>query len=140
MGLNIVIKLCQKGKKLEDLNDKITARDMYMEAWNISSGYYEQCIAAHFVARLEESKESILEWNLKALELAAKVRKEKVDNFYPSLYFCVGLAYEKLQDYKNAKINFVYAREKVHTLSNDDYGKKLTINIEDSIKRMKTNV
>ena len=57
---------------------------------------YDACIAAHYVARFQETPEETLRWNQIALDHANAVHDEKVKDFYPSLYLNLGQSYEAL--------------------------------------------
>ena len=140
VGANKIIKLCQKGMKLEAEGKPARARELFMQAWNSSSNSYESCITAHFVARQQCNLDDTLHWNKESLRLADKTKDDRVKSFYPSLYLCVGLSYENLNDYSNAKNYFDMAHEKVEILIDNDYGKSLRKNLNNARKRIKKKV
>jgi hypothetical protein len=56
-------------------------------------------VAAHYLARFQESPERELYWNLESLRRAeACSNPELVKDFYPSLYLNLGRSYELLGD------------------------------------------
>ena len=93
---NPVITLCIEGiwAELEDRPED--ALRCYKRAWDSRSDEYEACIAAHYLARVQDSMEASLEWNLRALELAFTVPQEQVRDFYPALYMSVANSYKSL--------------------------------------------
>ena len=123
--------------KLESKDNLDGARDFYMKAWNDSSDSYEFSISAHFVARQQNSLEDTLNWNKESLRFADETNDNRVENFYPSLFFCVGHSYEDLNDYSNAEKYFDMAYEKVGVLEDDDYGKNLKKDISNARRRIK---
>lgn len=87
------------------------ACELYQQAWTASTDDYEACIAAHYLARCQESPEDIFRWNQIALERAEKVVKERVRDFYPSLYLNMGCAYELLGNKAEAEKYYSLAAE-----------------------------
>jgi len=84
-------------RRLED------ARAFYQQAWEARTNDYEACIAAHYVARFQDSPEETLRWNQVALDHANGVKDGSVREFYPSLYLNMGQSYEALGDMPNAE-------------------------------------
>lgn len=93
---NPVISSCIQGIWAETENRPDDARLHYYRAWHSRTNEYEACIAAHYVARSQDTPEEALRWNLLALELAYSVRDERVRDFLPSLYMSLGHAYKHL--------------------------------------------
>lgn len=93
---NPVITLCIEGiwAELDERFDD--ARQSYQRAWKACTTEYEACLAAHYVARVQDSVDEALRWNLRALELAYTVQQEKVQDFYPTLYMSIAHAYKQL--------------------------------------------
>jgi tetratricopeptide (TPR) repeat protein len=100
---NPVIKLCIEGTQAEFKGQHEDAHTLYWQAWEIAQNDYEACIAAHYVARLQQKPEDILFWNLEALNRADHVQPELVKDFYPSLYLNMGRAYELLGNASEAQ-------------------------------------
>ena len=116
---NPVIKLCVAGTQAEFQGRIADARALYRQAWEISQDDYEACIAAHYVARYQESVAEALRWNQAALDHANAVADERVQEFYPSLYLNMGHSHEmagnpaEAQRYYNlaAGLGFVHSAE-----------------------------
>jgi hypothetical protein len=91
---NPVIQLCMEGSHAEFEHRLEDARVLYGQAWEARTDDYDACIAAHYVARFQDSTEESLRWNQIALEHANAVNDERVKEFYPSLYLSLGRSYE----------------------------------------------
>jgi tetratricopeptide (TPR) repeat protein len=108
---NPVIKLCLEGSRAE-LEGRIqSARDLYLQAWNKSQNDYEACIAAHYVARYQENAEDALWWNHESLKCANRANKERVKEFFPSLYLNMGRSHEILGNRSEAQRYYDLAAE-----------------------------
>jgi tetratricopeptide (TPR) repeat protein len=106
---NPVIKLCVEGTRFEFEGRKKDACVLYRQAWDAVTDNYEACIAAHYLARCQDSPEQILRWNQLALERADSVQDERVRDFYPSLYLNMGRSYEILGNQERAAEYFALA-------------------------------
>lgn len=91
---NPIIQLCIEGTRAEFEHRLEDARGLYQQAWDARTDDYEACIAAHYVARFQDSVEESLRWNQIALERANAVNDERGKDFYPSLYLSLGRSYE----------------------------------------------
>jgi len=87
------------------------ARALYQQAWDLHADDYEACIAAHYLARFQDSPVENLRWNQIALEHADAVNDERVDELYPSLYLTMGLSHEVMGNLKEAKKFYNLAAE-----------------------------
>jgi len=95
---NTVVKLCAAGIQAEGQGRFAEARALYRQAWEASRDDYEACIAAHYLARGQDSAQENLRWNLEALRRALAAGEERARAFYPSLYLNLGFSYEQLGD------------------------------------------
>jgi hypothetical protein len=100
---NPVVKLCVEGSRAEFEGRPQDARDLYGQAWSLAADDFETCIAAHYVARFQDSPQQILAWNLESLRRAEAVDDERVEAFYPSLYVNLGRSYEILGEVDEAQ-------------------------------------
>jgi hypothetical protein len=91
---NPVIQLCTAGARAEFEHRIEDAPILYQQAWEAHTDDYDACIAAHYVARFQDSAEESLRWNQIALEHADAVNDDRVKDFYPSLYLSLGRSYE----------------------------------------------
>lgn len=95
---NPVIQLCMAGTRAEFEHRLEEARQLYLQAWEARTDDYDSCIAAHYVARFQDTAEASLRWNQLALEHAQAVGDERVRDFYPSLYLNLGKSFETLDN------------------------------------------
>jgi len=100
---NPVIQLCIQGAQAEFEHRIDDARALYQQAWDLHADDYEACIAAHYMARFQETPEDILYWNQVALEHANDVGDDRVQDFYPSLYLNLGRSHEILENEEDAQ-------------------------------------
>ena len=100
---NLVIRLCVAGARAELEHRPQEARALYQQAWEAHTNDYEACIAAHYVARFQDSTAESLRWNQIALEHANAVPDDEVQDFYPSLYLNLGQAHELLGNQTEAQ-------------------------------------
>jgi len=100
---NPIIQLCIEGSRAEFEHRFEDALALHQQAWDSRRDDYEACIAAHYLARFQDSLEETLRWNELALEHARAVKDKKVKDFYPSLYLSLGSAHEKLGDQEKAQ-------------------------------------
>jgi len=103
---NPVIQLCIEGSRAEFEHRLEDARALYQHAWDAHQDNYEACIAAHYLARFQDSPDEILLWNELALEHACAVKDERVEQFFPSLYLNLGSAHEKLGNLEEAQMYY----------------------------------
>ena len=108
---NPVIQLCIAGTQAEFARHIDEARSLYLQAWDLASDDYEACIAAHYVARFQDSPEETLHWNQIALSHADAVGDERVRDFYPSLYLNLGKSHEVLGNQAEAQKYYSLAVE-----------------------------
>jgi hypothetical protein len=100
---NPVIQLCIQGTRAELERRLEDAQTLYQQAWDIHTNSYEACIAAHYLARFQDTPESTYQWNLIALGHADAVHDESVKDFLPSLYLGLGHSYEVLGNVAEAQ-------------------------------------
>jgi Tetratricopeptide repeat len=90
-----VVRLCARGTQAECEGRNDVARRLFERAWADRSGD-DACIAAHYLARHQDSPHDTLRWNQVALQHADAVGDERGRGFYPSLYLNLGHAHEQL--------------------------------------------
>jgi hypothetical protein len=92
---NRVIQLCLAGTRAEFEQRPAAARAFYQQAWEAHTDDYEACIAAHYLARFQDSPAETLRWDQAALDHAEAVKDDRARDFYPSLYLSLGNAHEQ---------------------------------------------
>ena len=108
---NPIIQLCMEGTRAEFEHRMDDARLLYRQAWDNHTDDYEACIAAHYVARFQDSVEESLRWNQIALDCASAVNDERVNDFYPSLYLSLGHSYEVVGNQSEAQRYYALAAQ-----------------------------
>ncbi len=91
--------------KAESEKDFISANKFYEDGWSKAETPKQKSIAAHFLARTQDTKEDKFKRNKIALEEALKVETE-VKEYFPSLYFCMGLSCEECGDKTKSRYLF----------------------------------
>lgn len=108
---NPVIQLCMAGTRAEFEHCIEDACILYQQAWEARTDDYDACIAAHYVARFQDSAEESLQWNQISLEHADAVNDKRVKDFYPSLYLSLGHSYELVGNQSEAQRYYELAAE-----------------------------
>jgi hypothetical protein len=108
---NPVIQLCMAGTRAEFEHRIEDARVLYQQAWEARTDDYDACIAAHYVARFQDSIEESLHWHQVALTHANMVNDESIKEFYPSLYLNLGRSYELVGNQGEAQRYYGLAAE-----------------------------
>ncbi|QOY89004.1 tetratricopeptide repeat protein [Paludibaculum fermentans] len=119
---NPVVRLCVKGMECEFAGDFVGAARSFLTAWNQSTDDFERCIAAHYMARHQETPAGGLAWNQKSLNHAAAVDDDRVRDFYPSLYLNLGKSHEDLGNREEAKHFYELAAKVADALAEGRYG------------------
>ncbi|MER6048494.1 hypothetical protein ABT168_13710 [Streptomyces sp. NPDC001793] len=117
-----VVRLCVAGMQAEAEGRADEARALFQQSWDGARDDYEACIAAHYLARQQDSPEETLRWNQECLDRADLVGDERVRDFYPSLYVNLGNAYRELGQLASAHRYFELAAERAADASDGQYG------------------
>lgn len=128
---NKIVQLCAKGMELVD--DE--AKAVFTQAWNVSTSDFERFVAAHYLARHQNSIEDKLKWDKVALENALKSNDEAKGAF-PSLYLNIAKCHEDLGNKTEAKRNYEIALSHTESLSNDGYGNLIRRGILSGLDRI----
>jgi hypothetical protein len=135
-GENPVVKLCAEGMSLEAQGHSAEAAKVFVQAWQIATDDFEASIAAHYVARHQESPVEALHWNQISLDRANLVSEEKVRGFYPSLYLNMGKSHEDLDHLEEAKHFYKLAEGRLDVLSDDRYGNIVRDAVQRGLERL----
>lgn len=136
---NAVIALCAQGMQAEADGRSGDARTLFDQAWQAATDDYERCVAAHYVARHQDTAQDTLAWNLRCLQLADAVGDERVAGFYPSLHLNIGKSHEDLGDAEAARAAYRRASAVVDGLPDDDYGRLLRDAVARGLERVATS-
>jgi hypothetical protein len=132
---NPIVKLCAEGMNHEG-DGTTKAAEMFMQARNEASDNFEKCIAAHYIARQQQTVTEKLEWDQTALKLALNLDDEKLKGALPSLYLNVGKCYEDLADCEKALQHYKLGESFFHFLEDDGYGNFTKSAIQRGIARV----
>jgi rifampin ADP-ribosylating transferase len=102
---NKVIKLCVQGLDMEAKAKPEEARRLFLQAWSEATNDFEKFLAAHFVARYQNTVSDRLHWHEAALQFALKTNDDTVKGALHSLYSNIAKCYDDLGDRDNAKKN-----------------------------------
>ncbi|GII84300.1 hypothetical protein Ssi03_22900 [Sphaerisporangium siamense] len=134
---NVVVRLCTEGMRAEAEGRPEDARRLFDQAWAERSDDFDACVAAHYVARQQDSPEEVLLWNAVALHHAKEAGDERVAGFFPSLYLNMGASHELLGDPAEAERYFRLAEDHAPALPPGPYGDMLRQGIVDGLARVR---
>jgi len=106
---NPVMKLLIEGMEAEMKGKMPDACALFQQAWAARQDDYEACMAAHFLARHQDSPQATLQWNQEALNRAKSAGDDRVQSFYASLYLNLGYSYETLGNQVEARAYYQMA-------------------------------
>jgi len=133
---NKIVKFCAQGMDMEGSGKPQEASKLFIQAWNEATNEIERFIAAHYVARHQNSVEDKLKWDKTALQSALTINNDTVKGAFPSLYLNIAKCYEDLNDLDNAKRNYELALSFSDWLQNDGYGNMIRSGIMNGIERV----
>ena len=132
---NRVVRLCADGMEAEGNGMNALARSLFLEAYEMARDDYERCIAAHYVARHQETPFDTLRWNRIALDHADTSDDPRIIGFHPSLLLCLGRSYEAIGDPDEARRWYERAGTRTGDLSDDGYGRVVRAGVEAALVR-----
>lgn len=132
---NPVVKRCTEGMAVE-ASDPSEAKRLFLEAWDLATTDYEACVAAHYVARHQDTVEDALHWNQVALDRARASTEPEVAMFAPSLHLNLGKSLEDTGQLAPARLQYELARATVTHLPDDGYRQFLEGGIERGLERV----
>lgn len=132
---NPVNAWCIRGMKAEGRGDPESARALFARAWESRTNHIEAAIAAHYVARHQDTGEETLLWNRRALDEALAGDPALVSGLLPSLHLNLGRSLEDAGNVDAARRQYVLAEEAGHTLGDDGYGQMIRGGIAAALAR-----
>lgn len=133
---NPVVKLCLEGMKMEAVGNSEAARRLFEQAWSEATDDYQACIAAHYLARQQESDDETFHWNQEALRRAEAANDERVESFYPSLYLNMWKSHEEAGDLEEARRYYELAAERLGEVPEGEYGDVVREGVARALKRI----
>jgi hypothetical protein len=132
---NPVVRLCARGMETEG-TDPTEAKRLFIEAWDQATDDHEAAIAAHYVARHQDTPEATLHWNQVALDRARASTDPEAAAFAPSLHLNLGKAFEDCGQLAPARLQYELARATVSALPADGYRQFVEGGIERALERV----
>lgn len=129
-----VIRLLSEGASIEAARPN-AAHDLYLLAWEAASNDYQACMAAHYVARAQDSARERFRWNAVALDRALAVSDGRAAGFLPSLYLNMGRSFEDVGRTDEARDAYRNAAGSLAALAADPYRAVLEEAIGRAIRR-----
>ena len=134
---NPVVKLCAQGIDIEMKGRRDEARSMFLQAWELRQDDVDACIAAHYVARHQETPEETLPWNELALTHAIRSSSDAVRSFFPSLYLNLGKSYEDLQNIPRARELYEQGERWLTDVADGGYGEVVRQGLQNALQRVR---
>jgi tetratricopeptide (TPR) repeat protein len=132
---NPVVALCAQGMEAEGDGRAADALALFTEAWQRRTDDFEACVAAHYVARHQDTPELTLHWNRLAVDHADAAGDDRVRGFYPSLYLNLGRSYEDVGDRAEAARWYTRAGERLADLPDGGYGDLIRQGVSRALSR-----
>jgi len=132
---NPVVALCAEGMRAESAGRGAEAKELFERAWQAATDDYEACIAAHYLARHQETMEQTLHWNEVSLHRAELVGDDRVEGFLPSLYLNLGHCHEQLGDPERARAFYELAAGHLSAVPPGPYGDMLRDGVTRALER-----
>ena len=134
---NPVVKLCAQGIEIEMKGRRAEARSLYFQAWELRQNDVDACIAAHYLARHQDTPAETLRWNELALKHAMSTSDESIRSFYPSLYLNLGKSYEDLGDVSRARELYEQGEQYLSDALDGGYGDIVRQGLYNALQRVR---
>jgi tetratricopeptide (TPR) repeat protein len=134
---NPIVLLCVKGIEAEQQGQMAEAHRCYEEAWRRHTTDFEGCVAAHYLARTQDTEPDRLRWNTEALARADLADPEATRTFYPSLLLNLGRSHEVLGNIPEARRCFELAAGRLDEIQASPLGEMTRFGISKALERVK---
>jgi tetratricopeptide (TPR) repeat protein len=121
---NDVVQLCSQGMLAEAEGRDADAYAAFEQAWNAATDDYEACVAAHYLARHQQTPQETLRWNQECLDRADRADRagdERVRGFYASLHLNMAKACQDLGDNGRAHRHFERAAAHIDEVPDEQH-------------------
>ena len=133
---NPVVALCADGMAAEVARRPDDARACFERAWALRADDYDACIAAHYVARHQQTDHDAFVWNERALQHAMLAPRDLVRGFMPSLLLNIAHSYERLGRLDEARSHYERAAAHLDALDEDAYADTVRDGIARGLRRV----
>jgi len=134
---NPVVKLCAQGIDIEMKGRRDEARSLFLQAWELRQDDVDACIAAHYLARHQDTPEETLRWNELALTHAIRASSDAIRSFFPSLYLNLGKSYEDLQNIPRARELYEQGERRLTDVADGGYGDIVRQGLQNALQRVR---
>ncbi|MEO6525455.1 MAG: hypothetical protein ABIP93_02405 [Gemmatimonadaceae bacterium] len=134
---NPVVKMCAQGIDVEMKGHRDEARLLFLQAWELRQDDADACVAAHYVARHQETPAETLRWNELALMHALRSSADSVRSFYPSLYLNLGKSYEDCGDSSRARELYEQGERCIKDVPEGGYGEIVRQGLLNALQRVR---
>lgn len=132
---NPVARLCIDGMQAEGEGRLSDAKALFTRAWEASVDDHDACIAAHYLARHQESEAERYRWNAEALRRAESTDDERLREFFPSLLLNLGHSHEMLGAPSEARACYERAAATLDAVAAGPYGDALRDGVARALAR-----
>jgi len=133
---NNIVKLCAQGMEMEGLGQPGQASYLFHRAWHESMNDFERFIAAHYVARHQETVSEKLRWDQMSLQCALNIKDDTIGDALPSLYLNIARCYEEMGDTSRSRVNYELALSTIQSLPADGYRRMIEASIRNGLGRV----
>src|SRR6218665_3003673 len=119
---NKIVQLCSEGMSAEFEGRLEDSEALFNQAWESVTDDFEAFIAAHYMARRQQSLEDKLKWNLESFHFANKIKGDGMQKYFPSLCLNLGKSYEDLGQNPSAIHYYLLGRHLAESLPDTPYG------------------
>lgn len=133
---NPVAKLCAQGIEVEMKGRRDEARSLFLQAWELRQDDVDACVAAHYLARHQDTLAETLRWNELALTHALSASTDSIRSFYPSLYLNLGKSYEDLGDLSRARELYEQGEQRLDDVPGGGYGEIVRQGLRNALQRV----
>ena len=132
---NPITSLCIRGMEAEGRGEPARARNMFQQAWDQHSTSTEAAVAAHYLARHQDTEDETLHWNQLALDAALSSDAHAMAVMMPSLHLNLGRSHENTGQRGLARHHYEQAAETSHVLGDDGYSQMARNGIAAALER-----
>lgn len=125
---NPITALCIQGMEAEGRGEPARARGLFQQAWDHHTTPIEAAVAAHFLARHQDTEADTLHWNQRALDAALTSDPGSVAIMMPSLHLNLGRSHENTGQRGLARHHYEQAAAASDVLGQDDAYSRMTRN------------
>ncbi len=126
-----IVRLLADGVAAELQGRSDEAAELYGRAWASRTDDYDAAMAAHYLARVQDTAAERFRWNQEAIDRAQAVGDDRTRPFLPSLYLNLGRSHEDLGQLDEARAAYALAGGALDDLPDGPYRAM----IEDAVAR-----